>query len=151
MRESRRDYLDFAHGVNITELPCCKKRKLFKQFDVNFLRLKREVLLAGTKDVRHRELSSTMGFSGSKYFDGRRVYTQFLFKAFRFSSDMQKHVHHKSRNVVLGEITEQSSQSIPPHATFLVLQNIQECAVVSFLHRFAEQFDDLLPDHDEQH
>ncbi len=134
---------------------CCKKLRCFSQVNKEFLRLKMESFLVMSNKDRRQVLSSMLCSSGAFHFDGRKVCSTFLLRAFRFSRDVQKSVKsiiNTTTNIKIPQLRHRTT-SLPlsnPNSPAILVAPARE-AVISFLHRIAEETGDKMPDTTDVH
>lgn len=151
------------NGVNDTS--CCKKLRCLSKADKPYLLDKMKIFLQQNTCERRKTLASMLGSSGRFYFDGNKVCATFLWKAFRFSRDVQSSVRSlamKSSSVngdnsSLDAQTVSSNQLTTPKEALSNPSSMKICAapgresISSFLIRLAESTGDRMPDSDERH
>ncbi len=140
----------------LKDILCCKKRKCFQSSNVDFLRAKMKQYRQMSEADRRRTLTEMMGSDRQILFDGRRVCTQFLKKAFRFSPELQKSVTNS--NYINTSITASTSTVRSATITAKAERNQSSenyspgrDSIVCFLERLADSTGDRMPDINEIH
>lgn len=153
---------------------CCKSLKCFKHVDFDYYLQQARHILSVSYSTRRTILRSYLGSGGSFIFDGKHVCAIFLKKAFRFSTTLIAEVSRGnglaspstegcSRPVGPSDCddirtpvsrTRQSNSSrrtsdITDESNDIILRKKE--AIVSFLHRLAEDCGDSMPDRAEIH
>ncbi len=167
MRQQWRKESNCVSAVGIAKLSCCKRLKCFSKVDKPFLIQKIKVFLNMSNCDRRQALASMVGSSGYFYFDGNKVCSSFLNRAFRFSRDVQSSVRAVMKNSLqinsksnsMADTTNiqrnqssclgPSTTSNPRSPTILFCPSKE--AIQSFLLRLAEATGDRMPDCNEMH
>ncbi len=167
MRDRWNSRINTIESRDLASMTCCTKLKCFEACDKDFLLQKIKSIMSMSYTMRRQTLSSMLGSSGCFYFDGKKVCSTFLYKAFHISRDVQSSVRaifnrgsisdgvveNDSRETGNTTTTMDASVFNPSLATGLdaILPAPGREAIISFLLRLADETGDKMPDSSERH
>lgn len=139
--EQRLELCDLSHN-ELSQVSCCSRMQCFHKTNPEHLSVKMRRILNMNAKNRRNALRGMM-VNGAFMFDGRRVCSNFLVKAFRFSRDLQCVVKGTARaNRRRVRMEEPNSHLAKPNS---------RDRIICFLNRLAQQTGNQMPDCQESH
>ncbi len=167
MRERWSKEMNTVTVTELASMSCCRKLECFQSCNKEFLLQKIKSIMSMSYQMRRQTLSSMLGSSGCFYFDGKKVCSTFLYKAFHLSRDVQSSVRAIFNRATVGssareagdvqKINTTEAVEVPTvdSSSFQVFDATLPApgreAIISFLLRLADETGDKMPDSEERH